>query len=69
MNQEDSLKAVDGAFDDAVKHLYDIFAIGLETGQVPLAELTTHFRHGLAVHCDAHAKTTAIVTDYFKGFK
>jgi hypothetical protein len=68
MNREDAIKAVDGAFDDGIRHLYSIFEQGLVTGQ-PLSELTEHFLKGLAFHCDAHGKTTAIVNDYFKGFK
>lgn len=69
MNREDAVKAVDDAFNEGVKHLYEIFVTLLETKQLPLAQMTENFRNGLAFHCDAHAKTTAIVIDYFAGFK
>lgn len=69
MNREDAIKAVDDAFADGVKHLYSIFVTGLETGDPPLPVLTRHFTDGLAFHCDAHAKTTALIENYFAGFK
>lgn len=69
MNREDAIQAVDDAFADGVKHLYDVFVQGLEAGEPKPAVLAEHFRNGLAFHCDAHGKTTAIVNDYFKGFK
>jgi exonuclease VII small subunit len=69
MNRDDAIKAVDEAFNDGVKHLYETFVTLLETKQLPLDQMSEHFRSGLAYHCDAHAKTTALVIDYFQGFK
>lgn len=69
MNRDDAIKAIDGAFDDGVRHLYSVFVTLLETKQETLEQMTENFRNGLAFHCDAHAKTTAIVMDYFEGFK
>jgi len=68
VNRDDAIKAVDGAFAQGINHLYDVFVRGLITKQ-PLAELSEHFRNGFAFQCDAHAKTTAIVNDYFRGLK
>lgn len=68
MNREETLKAVDAAFAAGVAHCYDIVVEGLELG-TPIETLATRFRKGLAFHCDAHGKTTAVVEDYFRGFK
>jgi hypothetical protein len=65
MKREDAIKAVDDAFVDGVKRLYAVFVQGLSTGEKPTV-LGERFRRGLAVECDAHGKTTAIVEDYFK---
>jgi hypothetical protein len=69
VNREDALKAVNEAFADGVKHLYSVFVTMLETRQLPLTQMTENFRAGLAFHCDAHGKTTAIVENYFSSFK
>jgi hypothetical protein len=68
MNKEDALKAIDCAFDDGVKHLYDVFLQGLVTG-TDAATLAERFHKGLAFHNEAHGKTKAIVEDYFRTHK
>jgi hypothetical protein len=68
MNREKALEAVDHAFDDGIARCYDIFVEGLEIG-TPVETLAARFRRGLAFHCDAHGKLTAVVEDYFKGVK
>lgn len=68
MNQADTLKAVDDAFAQGIDQIYSVFVQGLVGGE-PAAVLGERFGRGLAFHCDAHAKTTAIVIDYFKKFK
>lgn len=68
MNRDDAVKAVDDAFADGVKHLYAIFVQGLTAGEAA-DTLCERFRKGLALQCDAHGKTTALVADYFAGFK
>lgn len=68
MNRDDAAKAVDDAFADGVKHLYDIFVEGIEIG-TPLTTLAERFRKGLAFHRCAHSETAAVVEDYFKGLK
>jgi hypothetical protein len=67
MNREDTLKSIDEAFADGVKHIYFVFVQGFSSGE-PLNGLCERFGKGLASHCDAHGKTTAIVENYFKGF-
>lgn len=68
MNREEALKAVDNAFDAGVARCYDIVVQGLES-DTPIDVLAARFRRGLAFHCDAHGKTTAVIEDYFKGYK
>lgn len=68
MDREDVIKAVDRAFDSGIEQIYSVFVQGLVTGEKS-DDLAARFGRGLAFHCDAHAKTTAIVIDYFKGFK
>jgi hypothetical protein len=65
MNREDTLKAVDDAFVDGVKRLYEVFVEGLEIGTPP-QQLGERFKRGLAFHTDSHGKTAAIVEDFFK---
>jgi hypothetical protein len=69
MNEGAALKAVDEAFAEGVRKMFAIFVQGLEADKPDVAGLSTRFRRGLAFHCDAHGKTTAIVADYFRGFK
>lgn len=67
MNRADALKALDAASAAGIQHLYDVFVAGLIARDNP-ADLAERFRNGLAFHCDAHAKTTAALDDYFRGF-
>jgi hypothetical protein len=68
MDRDKAIAAVDRAFEDGIAHCYDVFVEGLEIG-TPAETLAGRFRRGLAFHCDAHGKLTAVVEDYFKGFK
>jgi hypothetical protein len=67
-DRADAIKAVDEAFTDNVKHLYAVFVLGLDDEE-PSATLAERFKKGLAIACDAHGKTTAIIENYFRGYK
>jgi hypothetical protein len=64
MSRDDAIKAVDDAFAESVKHLYDLLAQGLISGE-PEDKLADRFRKGLAFHGDARVKATAIIEEYF----
>jgi hypothetical protein len=64
MNRDGALAAVDAAFADGIKHLYDVFVEGLEIG-TPANTLALRFRKGLAFHLEAQAKTRDAVIEYF----
>jgi hypothetical protein len=66
MNREATLRAIDEAFVDGVKHLYGPLVSGLETNQPP-DDLIAKFRSALGFHCDAHAKAKAVIDRYFTG--
>lgn len=68
VDRDQAIKAVDAAFDTSVNRLFEIFIEGLEIG-TPAETLGDRFRRGLAFACDAHGKTTAILENYFSGFK
>ena len=65
MNRDTAIKAIDDAFADGVKHLYDVFVQGLICGDT-LKVLSDRFEKGITAHGEAYEDVIAIVENHFK---